>query len=382
MAIAPYDEQDDEDGIRRRALMDQLAPEEEPAAPTYRVQGAPVRGDEGTLRGDTINHDTSGSRDQALQQVSQVYGQSAQINAANPTAEAGLPYVQAGNTGGYLDGVGVTIRPGSSITPQQQERNIAAALAAGVPQSFIDSFGGRNLGDSNRIVEAYNSQQTGVQGGGSGGGGGTSQYSSGGSGGAGGQGGSAESGLQAFLAMLQSDRQRQETERAGLREILMSQLSGLQSPVSLDTPGIREAVSGHRLGLQRSGEDMRQEAAERRAYEGYGPNSAQFGQDAERIAQHQGESAAQFQGNVLLQEHQQRQQRLQQLLATALAMGDSESARNIQAQLASLGQQQQNSQFYSGLNQNQNQFEDRMGYDWAALQQGGNAAALAALLGI
>jgi hypothetical protein len=254
-------------------------------------------------------------------------------------------------------------------------------LAAGVPQSFIDSFGGRNLGDSNRIVEAYNSQQTGVSGGGSGGGG-TSQYSSGGSGGSGGQGGSAESGLQAFLAMLQSDRQRQEQERAGLREILMSQLSGLQSPVSLDTPGIREAVSGHRLGLQRSGEDMRQEAAERRAYEGYGPNSAQFGQDAERIAQHQGESAAQFQGNVLLQEHQQRQQRLQQLLATALAMGDSESARNIQAQLASLGQQQQNSQFYSGLNQNQNQFEDRMGYDWAALQQGGNAAALAALLGI
>jgi hypothetical protein len=378
MAIYEPDEQD-EDGTRRRALMDQLAPEEEPAAPASSVQGAPVRGTEGTLRGDTINHDTSGSRDQALQQVSQVYGQSAQINAANPHADPSLPYVQAGNTGGYLDGVGVTIRPGSSITPQQQAQHLAAARAAGVPEAFIGSFGQRNNGDSNRIIEAYNSQQTGVPGGGSGGGG-TSQYSSGGSGGSGGQGGSAESGLQAFLAMLQSDRQRQEQERAGLREILMSQLSGLQGPVSLDTPGIREAVSGHRLGLQRSGEDMRQEAAERRAYEGYGPNSAQFGQDAERIAQQQGESAAQFQGNVLLQEHQQRQQRLQQLLATALAMGDSESARNIQAQLASLGQQQQNTQFYSGLNQNQSQFEDSQGLGWASLEQGGNLAALMAIL--
>lgn len=82
-------------------------------------------------------------------------------NAQNPGADPEKPYVQAGNTGGYLEGTGVTIGEGRSITPEQERSNIDAAIASGVPEGWARDYLGRNPGDSNRITEAYGSGQSG-----------------------------------------------------------------------------------------------------------------------------------------------------------------------------------------------------------------------------
>jgi len=112
---------------------------------------------------------------------------SGDINNQNPTADPNQPFVQEGDTGGYIDNIGVTIGAGSSITPAQKAAYIAEALAAGVPQSWIDGFISANPNDYNRLTDAYfsdaGSEDTrvtggtsgGSGGGGGGGGGGTNQ---------------------------------------------------------------------------------------------------------------------------------------------------------------------------------------------------------------
>ena len=85
------------------------------------------------------------------------------INAQNPGGEdPSKRYVQAGDTGGYLVGTGVTVGEGRSITPQQATAQTEAALASGIPQEFVSSFLAENPLDTNRIAEAYrNAQQHG-----------------------------------------------------------------------------------------------------------------------------------------------------------------------------------------------------------------------------
>lgn len=106
------------------------------------------------------------------------------INAQNPNADPNLPFVQGGTTGGWIDGIGVTVGQGRSMTPAQHQANIAAAIAAGVPESWINDYLGRNPFDSGRMIEAYFSDagvedtRTGATGG-SGGGGGSNAYNGG-----------------------------------------------------------------------------------------------------------------------------------------------------------------------------------------------------------
>lgn len=80
---------------------------------------------------------------------------SQEINAKNPTGDPSLPYVQAGDTGGYLAGKGITIWEGRSITPQEAEAQKAAARAAGLSEAEIQDFLARNPGDTNRTQEAF-----------------------------------------------------------------------------------------------------------------------------------------------------------------------------------------------------------------------------------
>lgn len=80
-----------------------------------------------------------------------------EINAKNPNADPSMPYVQGGTTGGYLAGTGVTIGEGRSITPEQAERQKQEALASGLSQADIDAFLAKNPGDTNRLMEAFQS---------------------------------------------------------------------------------------------------------------------------------------------------------------------------------------------------------------------------------
>jgi hypothetical protein len=198
----------------------------------------------------------------------------------------------------------------------------------------------------------------------------TSQYSGGGSGSGGGGYGQMESTLAALLQQLTGDRQRQEEERSSLRAMLMSQLDGLDNPVSLNDPGIREAVTANRNSLQRGGEQQRREIAERRAYDDSGGiGSKAYMTDVDRLGQQSSEAGAQFEGQIMFQEMQQRRTQLQQLLSQALALGDSESARNIQAQLNAIQMQM-----------NENGRLDDMGYRYAALQAALNQGAVSPFL--
>lgn len=84
------------------------------------------------------------------------------INSYNPEANPDLPYVQGGNTGGWIDGIGETIGPGRSITSGQRQQQLSGARAAGIPDSYINDFLSRNPGDTNRLIEAYNSEYGGA----------------------------------------------------------------------------------------------------------------------------------------------------------------------------------------------------------------------------
>jgi hypothetical protein len=178
----------------------------------------------------------------------------------------------------------------------------------------------------------------------------TAQYSSGGGGGGGAQnsvGMAGDSALQALLSMLQGNQQKQEKQQGDLRQILMNQLGMLQSPVSEDTPGIRESLSANRNANQRAEERMRGEIAERRAYDDSGGvGSKAYMTDVDRLGTQRAEAEAGYAGDKMFEAMQQRQQQLQQLLSQAMQIGDAESARSIQAQLNAIQMQLNQSNFY------------------------------------
>ena len=83
------------------------------------------------------------------------------INRRNPTMNPDAEFVQGGRTGGWIDGIGETIGQGRSITPAQYQAQIAQAQQAGIPQSWIQGYLQANPGDSNRLLEAYSSEDGG-----------------------------------------------------------------------------------------------------------------------------------------------------------------------------------------------------------------------------
>lgn len=96
---------------------------------------------------------------------------SSKINIQNPTADPNKPFVQAGDTGGYLLGTGVTIGPGRSTTPEQAQALYQAGVAK-YGQAAVDDFLARNPNDYTRIDSAL----AGDGGGGGNGGGSGSAY--------------------------------------------------------------------------------------------------------------------------------------------------------------------------------------------------------------
>lgn len=193
----------------------------------------------------------------------------------------------------------------------------------------------------------------------------------------GGNSGGGDSALSSFMSYLQQQQQRQDAERAQMRQILMSQLGEAQKPISESDPGIREVLAGGRLANQRGAERARAELAERLAADDQLGGGGVFRTGVDRILQQQGEYDTQFTGNVMQQEMVQRRNHLQQLLQLAVASGDAESARTLQAQLASINSQLQNQQFNAQLDFNY----DALGQQGALGMAGLNQSALLALLG-
>lgn len=87
-------------------------------------------------------------------------GASKAINDLNPQADPSKPYVQYGNTGGWIDGIGETVGAGSSLTQAQYDNYYREAVAGGVPDAWMRDFLARNPYDPHRALAAYRSEQT------------------------------------------------------------------------------------------------------------------------------------------------------------------------------------------------------------------------------
>jgi hypothetical protein len=195
----------------------------------------------------------------------------------------------------------------------------------------------------------------------------TSQYSSSASPSSPGVG---DNNLSQLLSTLQQRDSREQQQQQAMREILMSQLTQAQQPVSVNAPGIREVLAGGRLGLQRGAERERRNAAEMRAYDGSGGLGGKaFDSDVSGILQRQGEAEARMTGDVLGGELQAKRDQVQRLLTLAMQLGDAESARTLQAQLAAIQTQMQQSNFY-----------DDSAFRYAQLNSNNNLQTLLALL--
>lgn len=154
-------------------------------------------------------------------------------------------------------------------------------------------------------------------------------------------------------------QQREATaaqERASMRQVLMDQLGAASRPVDINDPALRGIIDPQRLELQRAAERQRSQMAARLASENL-QDSGTFDTAMAAIEQQRGEAAAGVTGRVLAGELQSRRDQLTRLLQLAIQSGDSESARNIQTQLALIEAQIGRE---SGLNQ--------LGYNYAALQ--------------
>lgn len=131
------------------------------------------------------------------------------------------------------------------------------------------------------------------------------------------------------------DQERQQAERAAMRDLLMSRIGQASQPVDVETPGIKQTLAAQRLARQRSAERQRSQSATRLASEGLSDSgaaeTAQIG-----IEQMRGEGEAGDIAATLLPEHQAKRQELQNLLAMAVSQGESEAARSLQAQIQAL----------------------------------------------
>lgn len=174
-----------------------------------------------------------------------------------------------------------------------------------------------------------------------------------------------------LLSYLQTQQTRQDSERAAMRAILMGKIGEASAPVDVNSPGIREILAAQRLAGQRSAERQQSRLAANLATQGLqSSGAADTGTNA--IGQQRGENEVMFTGETLNRELGQKRAQLSDLLHMAMASGDAESARTLQAQLQELDRQQQDQHFNADLGFRKSSFVDDLGYRLLALQLGAN----------
>jgi hypothetical protein len=296
---------------------------------------------------------------------------------------------------GWTNYQGIAVRPGINV---DSTRSQLQALSDQVEQEYgygNDLYNESDLLDTLRhtgydrpdtlesmydqFLQKYRSGMTNTPGGaspystggsgGSGGGGGTGA-SGGGSAGAGGMG--ADGSLQALLAILKERDARAYGQQEDFRKMLMSQLGSVMGPLDASSPGIRQVLDAQRFATDRGVTRQRRDLAERRAYDGSGGvGSGGYDTDIQRIQERATEQEAAGAAGVMHQELQNRRTEVSRLLTLAMSLGDSESARLLQGQLAGINSQLSQGNFY-----------DDLGYRYNALTSNANSSALAALLGM
>jgi hypothetical protein len=135
-----------------------------------------------------------------------------------------------------------------------------------------------------------------------------------------------------------------------LRQIIQDRLAASGKPVDPNDPTITGAVNAARDTATRQSEQERAQLAER-AYAQGNLNTDVIGQQIQQSNERTGTALGSLRANLIMNEVQQRRQDLKDLLQMALAAGDSQSAREIQLQIAALNATLQEQQQAIGLSE-------------------------------
>ena len=154
--------------------------------------------------------------------------------------------------------------------------------------------------------------------------------------------------MEADRARIEADRVRQEQERQQMRQIVMEQLGQATAPVDANSPGLKPIIDSQKLSLQRGAQRQRSAAVEQAGARGLGDSGA-MDTRINQIEQGRGESEAGMIGQILYNELGAKRGQAMQLLDLATRSGDAESARTLQAHLATLDQQMTQQRFQADL---------------------------------
>lgn len=152
--------------------------------------------------------------------------------------------------------------------------------------------------------------------------------------------------------------------QAQVRAMLLAQMQGLAGGVDENDPTIKAQMDAARLEGDRSQQQIRKALAERLAATGgvSASGSNELAQGVQQSLERQGSAMASLKGGLMSQELQAKRSQYAQLMNMALQTGDTESARELQLQIANMDNEIKR---YS-LQQQQGQFNDQYGLDVAA----------------
>jgi hypothetical protein len=152
----------------------------------------------------------------------------------------------------------------------------------------------------------------------------------------------------------------------------------LNTPQTVDPQTLYNSPenSAFRLSAQRSEERQREQLAERAAADGYS-GSGGFESGLSSLRQNRGEAESQFLGQLAMAQMMRNREDLQFGIQTAMADGQFEAAQALQKQLAELDASLRR----MALEQDMNQFNLSLGFNYAQLEALLNQRATEALLG-
>ena len=167
--------------------------------------------------------------------------------------------------------------------------------------------------------------------------------------------------LARLIAQLEGDRTRQDTERADMRRIVMSQLGEATAPVDPNAPGIKPLIDAQKLALQRGAQRQRSAAVERAGVRGLGDSGA-LDTRINQIEQGRGEEEGAAIARIMNNELGAKRQQVMHLLDMAVRSGDAEAARTLQGQLTMLDQQMTQGRFSADLGFRNRTFDADLGF--------------------
>lgn len=163
-----------------------------------------------------------------------------------------------------------------------------------------------------------------------------------------------------------------------IRDLLTSQMAGLTGPVDPSNANIAPEIAAYNTQSQRDEQSGRDRIAEEYYAMGQGGgaglDSGSFHTATEQAREAAAGQRSNFTGSAVFQEAQARRSQLSDLLKTATTYGLTSQAQALQAEIAKIDAQLRD----KGLTQQNSQFGDNLGFDYANLQAQLNRDAITA----